>query len=133
MTGVLVGDGVTVTGCGGTLVFVWVGLATNIGVLVAGAISVGMGVLVGGMLTAVLVAVGMGVRVAKDAPGVRKTFCQIGLVRMAGSRGSRKLMGRLVRKSLLGLRFRPHIGVQPPAWREAERPSAGENDADESQ
>ena len=49
---------------------------------------------------------GAGVRVSMDdnAPGVRKTLIQAGLVRMAGSRGSTKLTGRLVRKSLLGLR-----------------------------
>ena len=57
----------------------------------------------GGML--VNVPVGMGVRVEKTAPGVRKTLPQAGLVRMEGSSGSMKLTGRPVRKSLLGLRF----------------------------
>ena len=57
----------------------------------------------GGTLVEVLV--GIGVRVEKDAPGVRKTSSQAGFVRMDGSSGSKKPTGRLVRKSLLGLRF----------------------------
>ena len=57
----------------------------------------------GGTLVDVLV--GIGVRVEKDAPGVRKTSSQAGFVRMDGSSGSKKPTGRLVRKSLLGLRF----------------------------
>lgn len=76
------------------MIFVDVGLA----------VCGGLGVLV---FTGVLVRVpvGKGVRVVKDAPGVRKTSIQTGLVRMAGSRGSMKLMGWPVRKSTLGLRF----------------------------
>ena len=32
----------------------------------------------------------------------------------------------------VGVKIRSHIGVQLPAWCEAERPSAGEDDTDES-
>ena len=89
--------------------FVFVGLEIII-VLIADGVDVGLtGVLVfSGILVAVTV--GNGVRVGNDtddAPGVRKTSIQTGLVRIAGSRGSKKLTGRLVRKSLLGLRFDP--------------------------
>lgn len=95
-------------GGGGKVAFVLVGLATTSTVFVADAIWVGSGVRVGNG-TLVAVKVGNGVRVGNDndAPGVRKTSIQAGLVRIAGSRGSIKLTGRLVRKSLLGLRFDP--------------------------
>jgi len=103
---VRVGIGVKVrvrTGVG-ALVLVKVGIiiAASVGV----AEPVGLGVL-DGRLVAVGVLVGNGILVSKDAPGVRKLFCQIGLVRMAGSRGAKKSTGRLVRKSMLGLRFDP--------------------------
>ena len=105
---VAVGLAVPVKNGGTEVAFVLVGLAI-INVLVADGINVGVtGVLVfGGMLLAVKV--GNGVRVGNDndAPGVRNTSIQTGLVRIAGSRGSIKLTGRLVRKSLPGLRFDP--------------------------
>ena len=85
---------------------VFVNMGINVLVEVGFKVCVGQGggVLVfGGMWVNVLV--GRGVLVVKDAPGVRKTSSQTGLVRMEGSRGSMKLTGRLVRKSLLGLRF----------------------------
>jgi hypothetical protein len=43
-----------------------------------------------------------GILVANEAPGVKKTLIHAGGVRMDGSRGSRRLLGRLVRKSLFG-------------------------------
>ncbi len=97
-------------GGGGRLFFVLVGTTTMIGgnVFVGIAVCVGiiMGVLVfEGMLVTVLV--GNGVRVGSKIPGVRNTLIHAGWVRMAGSMGSMKLAGRLVRKSLLGLRFEP--------------------------
>ena len=103
---VAVGLAVTVKNGGTEVAFVLVGLAITSTVLVADAIWVGSGVRVGSG-TFVAVKVGNGVRVGNDnaAPGVRKTSIQTGLVRIAGSRGSIKLTGRLVRKSLLGLRF----------------------------
>ena len=33
----------------------------------------------------------------------------------------------------VGVKTRPHIGIQLPAWSEAQRPATGKNDADESQ
>jgi hypothetical protein len=48
-----------------------------------------------------------GTGVSKEAPGVRKTSIQAGLVRMDGSRGSKNPIGMFVRKSLSGLRFDP--------------------------
>lgn len=51
------------------------------------------------------VPVSRGIRVEKEEPGVRNTSSQTGLVRIEGSRGSIKPTGRLVRKSLSGLRF----------------------------
>jgi len=83
---------------------VFVGWIIMIFVDVGRAVCVGSGVLV---FTGILVKVpvGKGVRVVKEAPGVRNTLIQTGLVRMAGSRGSMKLTGWPVRKSTLGLRF----------------------------
>ena len=52
-----------------------------------------------------MVVVGLGVLVEKIAHGVRKMPSQGGLVRIAGSRGSNKLRGLPVRKSLLGSMF----------------------------
>ena len=98
------GRGVAVI-VGGKYISVLVGLTTVVAVTVA----------VSGVLvftgTSVAVLAGKGVRVGKDddAPGVRNTSIHAGLVRMAGSRGSRKLTGRLVRKSLLGSRFDPML------------------------
>jgi len=107
---VFVALGLTVTvKIGGTEVaFVFVGLAMITTTRVGVGVNVESGVLVfGGMLVNVLA--GNGVRVGRnnEAPGVRNTSIHAGLVRMAGSRGSKKLTGRLVRKSLLGSRFDP--------------------------
>lgn len=104
VTGVFVEIGLGVEVAGGKNICVLVGLAITVGVFVAGIVD--MGVLVfGGIL--VDMPAGEGVRVGNEAPGVRKTLSQAGLVRMAGSSGSMKLTGRLVRKSLLGSRFDP--------------------------
>lgn len=91
---------------GGVFVFVFTGIAVLVlnTMDVGLAVCVGMGVRVfGGTMVGVPVG-GAGVRVSKNAPGVRK-LTHTGLVRMAESRGSKKLTGRPVRKSLLGLRF----------------------------
>jgi hypothetical protein len=60
-----------------------------------GRVFVGRGVFVGGT----------GVRVGKEAPGVRNPLIQTGWVRMEGSRGTKKPLGLSVRKSLSGSRF----------------------------
>ncbi len=83
-------------------------LTGEVTVTVGLVVGLSVGVLVFGR-TPVGAPVGNGVRVANDAPGVRNTSNHAGLVRMAGSRGSKKLTGRLVRKSLLGLRFDPML------------------------
>ena len=95
----------------GIVVLVIVGITTvTANVRVGDTATDGIGVLVfTGISVAVAVPVGRGIRVSKEAPGVRKTSIQAGLVRMAGSRGSKKPTGRLVRKSLLGLRFDPML------------------------
>lgn len=106
------GIGVFVEGCGGRGVFVgggkyidvFVGLG-NMPVFVGEIIAVGRvvfvasGVLVGREVTGMLV--------GNDAPGVRKTLIHTGCVRMEGSRGSRKPLGRLVRKTLFGSMLDP--------------------------
>ena len=105
--GVAVEDG----GGGGGFFFVFVGTTTTTTNVFVGAIvrvAIGSGVLVfGGML--VIVRVGNGVRVGREAPGVRKILIHAGLVRMAGSMGPIRLTGRLVRKSLFGSRFEPML------------------------
>ena len=105
------GIGVMVEGGGGADVLVMVGITTvTTKVRVGDTAADGTGVLVfTGASVAVGVPVDWGMRVSKEAPGVRKTSIQAGLVRMAGSRGSMKPTGRLVRKSLLGLRFDPML------------------------
>ena len=90
---------------GGKYISVFVGLTTVVAVTV---VVSGVLVFIG---TSVAVLAGNGVRVGNDddAPGVRNTSIHAGLVRMAGSSGSMKLTGRLVRKSLLGSRFDPML------------------------
>ena len=103
-TGVFVEGGLGVkVRVGGKYISVFVGLTTVVAVTV---VVSGVLVLTG---TGVAVLAGNGVRVGNDAPGVRNTSIHAGLVRMAGSRGSMKLTGRLVRKSLLGSRFDPML------------------------
>ena len=108
----LVGDGfgtVVGGGGGGGFFFVLVGaIMITAKVFVGTVVCVGItiGVLVfEEMLVTVLV--GNGVRVGSKMPGVRNTLIHAGWVRMAGSMGSMRLAGRLVRKSLLGLKFEP--------------------------
>jgi hypothetical protein len=75
----------------------------GVGVLIGLAVFVAV---LGSVRVEVLVGEGVGgTSVAKEAPGVRKTSIQAGLVRMDGSRGSKNPIGMLVRKSLSGLRF----------------------------
>jgi hypothetical protein len=100
--GGLGGLGVAVNG--GKNMTVLVGSGTLVGEFVITGMLVLVFVFVG---AGVLVSVGRGGRVAKEAPGVRKTSNQAGLVRMDGSRGSKKLSGTPVRNSLSGLRFDP--------------------------
>ncbi len=75
-----------------------------VGTVVCVRITIGVLVFEGTLVT---VLVGNGVRVGSKIPGVRNTLIHAGWVRMAGSMGSIKLAGRLVRKSLLGLRLEP--------------------------
>ena len=104
------GFGVTVTGGGGRSVFVLVGITTVTTGVVGDTAADGTDVVVfAGTSVTVAVPVGRGIWVSNEAPGVRKTSIQAGLVRMAGSRGSMKPTGRLVRNSLLGLRFDPML------------------------
>jgi hypothetical protein len=96
----------------GMLVFVRVAtggmVTTEVGLVVADGTKVR--VAVGGNVCVTVLA-GLEVLVGKMAPGVKKEFefSQGGLVRMPGSRGSKKSSGLLVRKSLLGLRFDPML------------------------
>jgi hypothetical protein len=105
---VRVGEGPLV---GGAFVFVGVKIITLVGIGIKVCVLVGLDILVlvfGGIKVNVLVGDGVGgTGVAKEAPGVRKTSIQAGLVRIDGSRGSKKLTGTFVRKSLSGLRFDP--------------------------
>lgn len=118
----------------GVFVNVKVGVGANVGVRVGfGPLGLGVDEEVGGMnisgivgldaITNVLVgdvtgmdvavcitgnvpvAMGNGVPVVNEAPGVRKTLSHEGFVRIAGSIGSMKPPGRRVRKSLFGSRF----------------------------
>ena len=94
---------------GGTCVLVLVGgikiPLVGVGVLIELAVFVAV---LGSVRVEVLVGEGVGgTSVEKEAPGVRKTSSQAGLVRMDGSRGSKNPMGMFVRKSLSGLRFDP--------------------------
>ena len=106
------GRGVAVEGGGGGFFFVFVGTTT-----ITTNVFVGTVVCVGGISASVLafegmlvmVLVGRGVRVGREAPGVRKILIHAGLVRMAGSMGPIRLTGRLVRKSLFGSRFEPML------------------------
>jgi hypothetical protein len=78
---------------------------------VADAILIGVDVLNGicGIVEVVneevIVALGNGVPVVNEAPGVRKRLTQTGSVRMEGSTGSMNPLGLRVRKSLFGLRL----------------------------
>ena len=84
------------------IVFVGLGIMA---VLVGETIAVGMGVLI---VSGVFVGRGVpGSLVRNDAPGVRKTSIHTGCVRMEGSRGSKKSLGRLVRKMLFGSMLDP--------------------------
>lgn len=65
------------------------------------------GIVTVGFIVFVIAAVGSGVLVSNKAPGVRKTLIHTGCVRMEGSRGSRKSLGRLVRKLLFGSMLDP--------------------------
>jgi hypothetical protein len=93
-------------------VFVAVKIIMLVGTGEVGVVD-GLDVLVpvcGGIEVNVFVGVGGGVLggcVGKEAPGVRNTSNHGGLVRMDGSRGSKKPTGIFVRKSLSGLRFDP--------------------------
>ena len=69
-------------------------------VIVGGVVIVGSGVFVIGI-------VGTGMLVSNKAPGVRKTLSHAGGVKIEGLRGSRKSLGRLVRKSLFGFMLDP--------------------------
>jgi hypothetical protein len=57
---------------------------------------------VGFSVSVIVETAGAGVLVSNNAPGVRKILIHAGCVRMEGSRGSRKSLGRLVRKLLFG-------------------------------
>ena len=104
VTGVFVGGGFGVFVGGGKYINVFVGLGST-PVFVEEIMAVGMkvfvtsGVFVGRDVTGALV--------RNDAPGVRKTLIHTGCVRMEGSRGSRKPLGRLVRKALSGSMLDP--------------------------
>jgi hypothetical protein len=80
---------------GGIYTRVFVGLLAGTAVLVMEKILVG-----GGDAKAVRVIVGNGVPVTKSAPGVRKTWSQLGWVRMEESTASMSPSGLCVRKSL---------------------------------
>jgi hypothetical protein len=67
--------------------------------IMGGIVLVSSGVFVGSDVTGMLV--------SNAAPGVKKTLIHAGCVRMEGSRGSRKSLGRLVRKSLFGSMLDP--------------------------
>lgn len=58
-----------------------------------------------GVVNDLAVAVGKGVPVTNEAPGVRKRLIQAGSVRMEGSTGSMNPLGLRVRKSLFGSRL----------------------------
>ena len=91
----------------GVKIITLVGMGTRVCVLVGLELD-GLVLVWGGVTVCVLVGEGLGgTGVAKNAPGVRKTSIQAGLVRMDGSRGSKKPTGIWVRKSLSGLRFDP--------------------------
>ena len=118
-----------------TFTFVGFGLGVDVGnqrmgmnVLVELAITttafVAEGMIVG-CSGAVAVGVGKGVLVICEAPGVRKTWSQLGSVRIDRSTGGMNPLGRLVRKSLFGLmpdcilafnfQFGEERSAQPPA------------------
>jgi|GEM_PF-3215868 len=72
---------------------------------VADAILIGVCGIVEVVNEEVIVALGNGVPVINEAPGVRKRLIQTGSVRMEGSTGSMNPPGLRVRKSLFGSRF----------------------------
>jgi hypothetical protein len=84
---------------GGKYTSVFVGLFTAMAVVVTSDTVVGAG-----DAKRVLVIAGGGVPVTKDAPGVRKTWIQLGWVKMEESTASMSSSGLGVRKSLFGSR-----------------------------
>ena len=112
---------------GGVLVFVVVGTIMIMLVGMEVCVLVGLNgmdvlVLVCGIGVNVLIGDDLGgIGVEKEAPGVRKTSIQAGLVRIDGSIGSTKPTGWFVRKSLFGLRFDPmfELNLQLGAKRSA--------------